>query len=81
MLDIEDKMLSNLKTADFDGFIKIGVQYADAVIKSEDQSNVGLNKLFASLETETKFNTLDESNLADSYYNFYNELVGHPVAI
>src|SRR5205823_12822422 len=33
MLDIEDGMLSNLKSADFEGFVKIGIEYADAVIK------------------------------------------------
>lgn len=83
MLDIEDNMLSNLKSADFDGFIKIGVQYADAVIRSEDKSNAGLNKLFATMENEgdTKFNTFDENNLVDCYYNFYNELVSQPIAI
>lgn len=81
MLDIEEKMLSNLKSADFDGFIKIGAQYADAVIISDDKSNAGLNKLIASMESETKFNTFDENSLVDSYYNFYNELAGQPVAI
>jgi starch synthase len=76
MLDIEDKMLTHLKSADFEGFIKIGMQYADAVIKSDDTSDPGLNKLFASMENEKKFNIFEEDdNMVDSYYNFYNELV------
>jgi len=32
MLDIEDKMLGNLKTADYEGFIKMGMEFSDAVI-------------------------------------------------
>src|SRR6476660_4591508 len=36
MLDIEDEMLASLKTADFGGFIKVGMEYADAVVKSDE---------------------------------------------
>lgn len=76
MLDIEEGMLSPLITADFEGFIKMGVQYADAVIKSEENYSESLNQLFLSMETEKKFNTLEEGeNFSDTYYNFYNELI------
>lgn len=76
MLDIEDVMLSSLKTADFEGFVKIGIQYADAVIKSDEEFSPSLNKLFSSIENEKKFNTFEEDDtLVDSYFNFYNELV------
>jgi starch synthase len=33
MLDIEDSMLGNLQSADFDGLMKIAVEYADVVLK------------------------------------------------
>lgn len=76
MMDIEDKMLSNLKSGDFEGFIKIGIQYSDAVIKSDEKYNADLIKLFASEENGKKFNTFEEDDtLVDSYFNFYNELV------
>ncbi|HEX8545518.1 MAG TPA: glycogen/starch synthase [Cytophagaceae bacterium] len=76
MLDIEDEMLGHLKTADFEGFIKIGVEYADAVIKSEEAYSESLNKLVVSMEKDKKFNTFGEDEtLVDSYFNFYNELV------
>ena len=76
MMDIEDGMLSNLKSADFEGFIKIGMEYADAVIKSGEKFSESLNKLFVSMEKEKKINTFEELNFEDSYYNFYNELAG-----
>jgi starch synthase len=76
MLDIEDTMLSNLKTADYEGFVKIGIEYADAIIKAEDSYSEGLEKLLKQVEKSKTFNTFEEDNLVDSYYNFYNELVG-----
>ena len=39
MLDIEDTMLSSLKTADYEGFIKLGAQFADVVSVAEDNKN------------------------------------------
>ncbi len=30
MIDIEDNMLGNLETADFEGFIKLGMEFSDA---------------------------------------------------
>ncbi|MBX9853314.1 MAG: glycogen/starch synthase [Cytophagaceae bacterium] len=74
MLDIEDKMLSNLKTADYEGFIKIGVEYADAVIRGEESYHEGFEKVLKQMEKSKKFNSFEEDNFADSYYNFYNEL-------
>ena len=44
MMDIEDNMLGNLKTADFEGFIKLGVEFSDAVIVAGD--NKKLEDLF-----------------------------------
>jgi starch synthase len=78
MMDIEDGMLSNLKTADFEGFVKIGIEYADAVIKAGDKYTDSLNKLFKTLEKSKKLSNFEDNdeNFADSYFNFYNELAG-----
>lgn len=75
MMDIEDSMLECLQTADFDGFIKLGAQYADAVICGEEEMSESLDKLFGGLETKRKLDTFDkDSDYLDSYYNLYNEL-------
>lgn len=75
--DIDENHLSNLETADLEGFIKIGIEYADVIIKAEEEFTNGLNTLFSELPKEKKVDTIEKSdNYLDSYYNLYNELVG-----
>ncbi|MEM7550703.1 MAG: glycogen/starch synthase [Bacteroidota bacterium] len=77
MIDIDDQMLSSLKTADFEGFVKIGVEYADSVIKAEEKFTNGLNELFSQYSDDKKIDTIEKGDdFLDSYYNLYNELVG-----
>jgi starch synthase len=77
MIDIEDSMLSNLKSADYEGFIKIGAEYADAVIKFDEDGNEALDKLFAEFQNEKKMDKVENNeDFLDSYYNLYNELAG-----
>lgn len=77
MMDISDSMLENLKSADFAGFIKTGAQYADAVIKAEEEVSESLNQLLEEIEKQKTVNTIEkDDNFLDSYYNLYNELVG-----
>lgn len=76
MIDIDDSMLHPLKTADYDGFIKMGVEYADAVINGNEESSDSLKKLIADM-TDKQINTIDrDENFEESHYNLYNELVG-----
>jgi len=71
MMDIDDSMLSTLETADYYGFIKLGMEFADSVIKAEDDKS--LNGLL----DENKVETIEkDENFTDSYYNLYNELAG-----
>lgn len=73
MMDIEDSMLANLKTADYYGFVKLAMEFSDAVIQAEvDKSLNGvLDKSDKKIETIEK-----DDNFTDSYYNLYNELAG-----
>jgi starch synthase len=73
MMDIEDNMLGNLKTADFEGFIKLGVEFSDAVIAAGETTK--LEGLFKKIK-EKKVETIQDENYTESYYNFYNELAG-----
>ena len=75
MIDIDDNMLHPLKTADYDGFIKMGVQYADAVINGNEESTDSFKKLIADIDKQ--INTIDrDENFEESHFNLYNELVG-----
>ena len=77
MLDIDDDMLGNLKTADYEGFIKLGMEYSDAVIRTGEGLSDSLKTLFESLDDGKKVDTIEKNeNCAETYYELYNELVG-----
>lgn len=74
MLDIEDAMLGNLKTADYEGFIKMGMEFSDAVIVAGE--NKKLDGLFKKMK-EKKVETIGkDEDYTETYFNLYNELVG-----
>jgi starch synthase len=74
MLDIDDAMLAPLKTADFEGFVRIGIEYADAVIKTEEDYGSALSKLFDSMKKNKKLTSCEGEGLEEHYFNLYNEL-------
>ena len=74
MLDIEDNMLGHLKTADYEGFIKLGAQWADVVNVAGDGKKLeGLVKKIK----EKKVSSIEtDDDYTESFYNLYNDLVG-----
>jgi starch synthase len=75
MLDIEDSMLTGLKSADFEGFVKVGMEYADMVVKSNDDNfSDNINALFNDFTKTRQVSADTDENFLDSYYNLYNEL-------
>lgn len=75
MMDIDDSMLSCLQSADYNGFMNMGIEYADAVIKAQEPSN-GLSKLISQLENKRVETLLDNdcNEFYDTHLNLYNEL-------
>jgi starch synthase len=63
-----------LKTADFEGFIKLGAQYADVVSTAGD--NKKLEGLVKKIKEKKIENIEKDDNYTESFYNLYNELVG-----
>jgi len=77
MIDVEDENLKNLKSADYSGFMKLGMEYSDAVIKASDDLNEELTQLFDDCEEKKKVNTIEkDENFTESYFELYNELIG-----
>lgn len=77
MMDIEKEMVDNLKSADFEGFLKIGMEYADAVINSKEETNSVMSKLLSEVSKDKKLETIEkDENYLDSYFKIYNNLVG-----
>lgn len=77
MIDIDDSMLHPLKTADYEGFVKLGMEYADAVINANEETSESFSRLIDEISNKGKVDTIEtDDNFLDSYYNLYNELVG-----
>ena len=77
MVDIDDDMLKELKSADFEGFMKVGMKYADIVVKAEESYNEELSKLFEEFENKKEIDSIEtKGEFSDRYYHLYNELVG-----
>lgn len=73
MMDIEDEMLSGLKSADYFGFLKLATKFSDVVLKAEDTE---IDGLFDDKKNE-KIETMGAGeDFSESYYNLYNELAG-----
>lgn len=76
MIDIDDSMLHPLKTADYEGFIKMGMEYADAVINANEETSESFKNLVAEISTQKKYDITEQNeNFEDSFYNLYNDLV------
>jgi starch synthase len=77
MLDIDDSMLTNLESGDYEGFIKIGIEYSDSVIKAGEKLEANLDKLFDKISEDKKVDKIvKEDDYLESYYNLYHELIG-----
>ncbi len=75
MLDIDENMQEHLKSSDLDSFIKIGMEYADSVIKTNENFSENINAMFNDFMQTKSISTVSaDDTLLDSYYNLYNEL-------
>jgi starch synthase len=80
MSEIDDSMLDHLETQDYEGFLKIGMAYADAVIGTDKEFATEVTRLFKDMgEKKKKVNTfpLTEEGIEEKYYEFYTELAGN----
>jgi starch synthase len=77
MVDIDDTILAPLKSKDFTGFIKMGMEYADTVIKGKDVS-AELNQLIEDFSKDKKFEiSIEEEQQAhEELYGIYTSLAG-----
>ena len=76
-MDVQDDMLAHLRSADFDGFIRMGCAYADVVVNADEDLSERLNKILDELpQKKLELVAEEDENFTDTYYNLYNELVG-----
>lgn len=70
---VDASMLDSLQTADYDGFVKIGLEHSDAIINYNGDDQGTIAKLFE----DKIIKVVDQSDEGmESYYELYNELVG-----
>ncbi|MBS1557387.1 MAG: glycogen/starch synthase [Bacteroidetes bacterium] len=74
MLDIEDNMLGHLKSGDYEGFIKLGAQWADVVNVAGDGKK--LEGLVKKIKEKKIANIEKSEDYTEEFYNLYTELVG-----
>jgi starch synthase len=73
MPEITEEMLKNIKTNDFTGFIKLGMQYSDKILKAEEDLSEKINEVFNEFPEKTI--GFIESNVEfQQFFDFYTEL-------
>lgn len=74
--EVDASMLAELKSADYHGFVKMGVKYADVVIDTNNGDTADLIQLFKDSENDVlqKSYSTSEATL-DEYFDIYNELL------
>lgn len=74
-MDINDEMLLSLSSLDYDGFIKIGAQYADVVIKAEEDYSESVNQILNDLPDKKVDLPEEQEQISDTFYSLYTELM------
>jgi starch synthase len=77
MVDIDDTILAPLTSKDFTGFIKMGMEYADRVVKGSEVS-ADINQLIEDFSKSKKFEISfeEEQQAHDELYGMYTSLAG-----
>jgi starch synthase len=76
MMDIEDANLTNL-SSDFTGFVKTGMEYADVVLRSDEEFSEDINSFFNQCKSVKQLSAVDANDdVLNAYYNLYTELAG-----
>jgi starch synthase len=73
MIDISDENLANLRSRDFQGFIKLGCQYADVVVKANEDLSAEISEIVESADKKIDAQIEDE-NITETFFQLYTEL-------
>ena len=74
-MDVSDEALANLRSADFEGFIKIGCQYADSVVNANEDMNEKLSTILNEIKANKIEAGIEDNDVTETYFNLYTELV------
>jgi starch synthase len=73
---VDKEMLQGLSSADYDGFVKMGLNYADLVINANEDKDDDVMKVFEEISKDKTVNTIAPSHDAlEDYYELYTDLI------
>jgi starch synthase len=73
MPEISQDMLKSIKSNDFTGFIKLGMQYSDKILKAEEHLSEKINELFNEFPEKT-VEYIESTVEFQQFFDFYTEL-------
>ncbi len=80
-MDIHDDLLDSLRSLDYEGFIRIGAEYADIVVKADEDISETINSILDEFPDKKVELADEDGNYTETYYNLYNELVSQPATV
>ncbi|UBM58315.1 glycogen/starch synthase [Marinilongibacter aquaticus] len=75
MIDISDENLANLRSRDFSGLIKVGCEFADVIVKANDELREDIESIMEESSDKKIEALVEDENITDTFFNLYNELV------
>jgi starch synthase len=75
-IETTEDLLLPLKDGEYQGFIKLGMQYADSILKASETYSKEHDAIFAEITSDKPLEYAPTENNMEFYFNFYNELAG-----
>ena len=75
MLDIEDDMLTQIDSADYEGFLKIGIEYSDSVTTATENLLEKYNHIFNAFPDKKIQYIATDENFENNTYNLYQSVL------
>ncbi len=73
LLDIEDEMLTQIDSADYEGFLKIGIEYSDSVTTATENLLEKYNHIFNAFPDKKIQYIATDENFEDNTYKLYQD--------
>ena len=74
--EIDEKMLSSLKSNDYNGLLSIAAEYSNAVIRPKEKLSKKVEETISNISPKKKLHTIDDDEKSvESHYKLYNEIL------
>ena len=74
--EIDEKMLSSLKTNDYNGLLSVATEYSNAVIRPKEELSKKVEETISNISPKKKLHTIDnDEKSVESHYKLYNEIL------